>query len=147
MVRMVDISEKKDVVRLARARGRIRLKPETIRLIKENLVEKGNVLEISKIVSMTSVKNTPQLLPFCHPIEITHIDTKIRIMEDYLEVEVTVKAFAKTGVEMEALVGACMALLNIWDMVKKYEKDEFGQYPTTKIEEIVVVEKIKEDKQ
>ncbi|MEX0568434.1 MAG: cyclic pyranopterin monophosphate synthase MoaC [Candidatus Njordarchaeota archaeon] len=147
MVKMVDISNKKNVLRIARAKGKIRLKPETIRLIKENKIEKGNVFEISKVVAISSAKKTSTLLPFCHPIEITHVDADIRVLEDGIEVDVTVKSYAKTGVEMEALVSVSIALLNIWDMVKKYEKDSFGQYPTTKIEEIIVVEKIKEDTQ
>jgi len=140
---MVDISAKKDVLRIAVARGRIKLKRETILRIRDNRIEKGNVIEATKIVIMNAVKRTAQILPFCHPIEITHIDPKISISDDFVEVEVTVKSFAKTGVEMEALMGVSIGLLNIWDMVKKYEKDEVGQYPYTKISDIIVVKKQK----
>ena len=147
MVEMVDITNKKEVMRIARARGKIRLRPETIKRIRENRVEKGDVLEVSKIVAISAVKKTADLLPFCHPLEITYVGVNIEVKESYVEVEVTVKSYGKTGVEMEALVGVSAALLNIWDMVKKYEKDEKGQYPHTSIEEIIVVEKIKKEEQ
>ncbi len=140
---MVDITGKKYMVRIARARGRIRLKPETIELIRMGAIEKGDVIDATKLVVLSAVKKTPETLPFCHPIEITHIDTRIDLGEKYVEVEVVVKAYSKTGVEMEALVGVATALLNIWDMVKKYEKDQTGQYPHTRIEMIEVVEKRK----
>jgi len=140
---MVDISDKKDIIRIAKARGRIKLKPETIDRIRRGDIEKGDVITATKIAVLSAVKKTPELLPFCHPIEITHIDTSIDLRDEYVEVEVTVKSISKTGVEMEALLGICIALLNIWDMVKKYEKDERGQYLYTRIDEIVVVEKQK----
>jgi len=140
---MVDITPKEDVVRIARARGRIWLHRETIKRILDGEVEKGDVLEATKLVVMSAVKRTSYLLPFCHPIGITHVDTSISVGENYVDVEVCVKAYAKTGVEMEALLGVSIGLLNIWDMVKKYEKDHLGQYPNTKITDIVVVEKKK----
>ena len=143
MVKMVDITSKSDVVRIACAKGRIKLRPETIERIKNNDVEKGDVIDVTKVVVLSAVKKTSEMLPFCHPIQITHIDTSINLNEEYIEVEVCVKAYAKTGVEMEALMGVSMALLNIWDMVKKYEKDPEGQYPHTSIEYIKVIEKKK----
>ncbi|MCR8433364.1 MAG: cyclic pyranopterin monophosphate synthase MoaC [Candidatus Korarchaeota archaeon] len=145
MARMVDITHKKDLVRIATARGKIHLRRETIQLIKEGRVEKGDVVTITKIVAIDAVKRTSELLPFCHPIGITHVDADVRLFDDYVEVEVTVKGLAKTGVEMEALTGVSLALLNVWDMVKKYEKDETGNYPWTKISDIVVVKKVKLD--
>ncbi len=143
MARMVDITPKRYVLRVAKARGRIRLRRETIKLIKERRVEKGDVITVTKIVAMNAVKRTSELLPFCHQIEITHVDVDVRLGDDYVEVEVTVKSVARTGVEMESLVGVSMALLNVWDMVKKYEKDETGNYPWTRISDIIVVEKVK----
>jgi len=140
---MVDITPKRYVLRVAKARGRIRLRRETIKLIKERRVEKGDVITVTKIVAMNAVKRTSELLPFCHQIEITHVDVDVRLGDDYVEVEVTVKSVARTGVEMESLVGVSMALLNVWDMVKKYEKDETGNYPWTRISDIIVVEKVK----
>ncbi|MHA1616747.1 MAG: cyclic pyranopterin monophosphate synthase MoaC [Candidatus Njordarchaeales archaeon] len=142
-VKMVDITEKVESFRTATAVGRIKLRKETLRRILEGLVEKGDVFSVSKIVAISGAKKTPDLLPFCHPIPITNVSVDIRPYDHGLEVEVTVKSVAKTGVEMEALTGVTLALLNIWDMVKKYEKDEKGQYPYTVIEEIRVVKKEK----
>ena len=143
LVKMIDITPKRYVLRVAKAKGRIKLRKDTIKLIKDGKIEKGDVLTVTKIVAMEAVKKTANMLPFCHPIEITHISSDIHVGEDYVEVEVTVKSVARTGVEMEALMGVCMALLNIWDMVKKYEKDETGNYPWTRITDIQVVEKVK----
>ena len=144
-IKMVDISEKRDVVRIAIARGEIRLKRETIEKILKNEIKKGNVISASKLAAIMAVKKTPEILPLCHPIPITNVNVEIRpdLEKSIVSVEVTVKSFGKTGVEMEALVGVTTALLNIWDMTKAYEKDEKGQYPHTSIEKITVVEKIK----
>ncbi|MEM0021596.1 MAG: cyclic pyranopterin monophosphate synthase MoaC [Fervidicoccaceae archaeon] len=143
-IKMVDISGKSEVQREAVASGKIKLKRETIQLIKEGKVEKGDVLSASTLAAVLAVKKTPELLPLTHNIPITGVDVKFNFEEDGIRVHVTVRAQAKTGVEMEALAGVSAALLNIWDMVKKYEKDEEGQYPTTAIEEIKVVRKVKE---
>ena len=141
---MIDITGKEVVYREAVAEGVIRLKPETIKRIREGRVEKGDVLTVSRIAAINAVKKTPDLLPLCHNIPITHVNVEYEfIAEDKLKVRVVVKSTAKTGVEMEALTGASIALLNIWDMVKKYEKDEKGQYPDTWIEYVRVVKKIK----
>lgn len=145
-VRMVDISGKSESVRVARAEGVIRLSPSTVRLIAEGRVEKGDVFTVSKVAAISAVKRTPEILPLCHNIPITHVDVTFEIVgEDRIRVETTVRTVAKTGVEMEALVGTSVALLTIWDMVKKYEKDESGQYPHTRIEYVRVVEKVKEE--
>lgn len=141
---MVDVGGKSEIYREATASGRIKLKKETIAMIKEGKVEKGDVFSASTLAAIMAVKKTPEFLPLTHNIPITNVDVKYELGEDYVEVYVTVKAFARTGVEMEALLGVSAALLNIWDMVKKYEKDEMGQYPSTKIEEIKVVRKVKE---
>ena len=142
---MVDVSSKDVVYREAVAEGVIRLKRETIELIRKGLIEKGDVFTVTTIASIQAVKKTSELLPFCHNIPLTHIGVDYRFLdEERILVRVTVKAYARTGVEMEALVGVATALLNIWDMVKKYEKDEYGQYPGTRIEYIRVVSKVKE---
>ncbi|OYT40236.1 MAG: cyclic pyranopterin monophosphate synthase MoaC [Desulfurococcales archaeon ex4484_58] len=142
---MVDVTGKEMVYREAVAEGVIKLKPETIDLIKKGLIEKGDVFTVSKITAIQAVKKTSEILPLCHNIPITHVDVSFNYIGlDKIKVLVKVKTTAKTGVEMEALTGVSVALLNIWDMVKKYEKDEKGQYPDTKIEYIRVVSKIKE---
>ncbi len=140
---MVDISKKKDIVRIAKAVGRIKLKRETIDRIKEGRVEKGDVFSVSKIAAILAAKKTSELIPLCHNINLTNVDVSFEIKDTYIEVETTVKSVSKTGVEMEALVSCCIALLTIWDMVKKYEKDSQGQYPDTSIEKVIVKEKIK----
>jgi len=143
---MIDISEKKDVQREAVAEGIIRVKPETFKRIIEGRVEKGDVLTVSRIVAINAVKKTPELLPLCHNIPIMHVDVKYEFIEpDKVKVTVMVKSIGKTGVEMEALTGVTLALLNIWDMVKKYEKDDKGNYPDTWIEYIRVVSKRKSE--
>ncbi|MEM0066563.1 MAG: cyclic pyranopterin monophosphate synthase MoaC [Sulfolobales archaeon] len=144
-VKMVDIGAKSDVVRVARAEGLIKLSPSTVKLVVEGRVEKGDVFTVSKIAAISAVKKTPDILPLCHNVPITYVDVRFEVVgEDRIKVETVVKAVAKTGVEMEALVGTSVALLTIWDMVKKYEKDESGQYPHTRIEYVRVVEKVKE---
>ncbi|MET1160667.1 MAG: cyclic pyranopterin monophosphate synthase MoaC [Thermoprotei archaeon] len=141
---MVDITGKEEVYREAVAEGIIRLKPETIERIRSGRVEKGDVLTVSRIAAIQAVKKTPEILPLCHNIPVTHVDVEYEFVDkNRLLVRVRVKTTAKTGVEMEALTGVSAALLNIWDMVKKYEKDEQGQYPDTWIEYIRVVSKIK----
>ncbi|MEM0025680.1 MAG: cyclic pyranopterin monophosphate synthase MoaC [Zestosphaera sp.] len=141
---MVDISSKPDVFREAVAEGFIKLKKETVRLIREGLIEKGDVLAVSSVAALLAVKKTPELLPLTHNIPITHVSTSYEVLDDGVKVTVAVRTTAKTGAEMEALAGVTLALLNIWDMVKKYEKDEGGQYPETMISNVRVVRKTKE---
>jgi cyclic pyranopterin phosphate synthase len=143
MAKMVDVTGKDEVYREATATGFIKLKPETVKRIREGGVEKGDVLTVSTIAAINAVKSVPHLLPLTHNIPITSVDVEFTLVEDGVRVHVKVKTTAKTGVEMEALMGVLVALLNIWDMVKKYEKDERGQYPHTVISDVRVVEKIK----
>ncbi len=141
---MVDITQKMDVLRIARAKGTIVLKSETTEAIKNGEIKKGNVEETAKIAGTMAVKSTPAIIPYCHPIPIESVDFKFHVHGNRIDVECEVKAHYKTGVEMEALTGVSVALLTIWDMVKYLEKDENGQYPMTQIKDIEVVEKIKE---
>lgn len=143
--RMVDISNKPQSLREAVAEGKIRLKRSTIELIKKGLVEKGDVRTVTEIVGLLAAKRTPLLLPLCHPIPITNvsIDMKIDENESCIVITARVKTIAQTGVEMEALTATVLALLNIWDMVKKYEKDERGEYPSTLIYDVRVISKKK----
>lgn len=141
--RMVDVSEKADVPRLARARGEIVLTEETIKLIKTGNVEKGNVLATARIAAILAVKKTPETIPMCHQIPITGIDVDFEIEDKIISAVVEVRTVGKTGVEMEALTGVSTALLTIWDMVKSAEKDESGNYPNTSIRNIRVLEKHK----
>lgn len=143
-VRMVDVSSKDVVFREAVAEGYIKLRRETVELIKEGKVEKGDVFTIAKIAAIQAVKKVPELIPLCHNIPVTFVDVKFQVVDDEkVRVEAVVRAYAKTGVEMEALTAVAIALLNIWDLVKKYEKDPYGQYPWTYIEGIRVLTKVK----
>ena len=144
--RMVDVTSKNDVLRIATAEGYIHLKKETVRAIQENRVGKGNVLNTAVIAGTMAVKRTSDLIPMCHPLQITGIEIDFEIFQDRIKATCQVKYTGKTGVEMEALVGVSVALLTVWDMVKSMEKDEKGQYPFTKITDIRVVEKVKREK-
>jgi cyclic pyranopterin phosphate synthase len=142
---MVDVSAKPEVFREATATGTIKLKAETIRLIREGKIEKGDPFYTAKIAGILAAKRTSTLIPLCHPLPLTNVEIKIKILENSkVQVSSTVKTRAQTGVEMEALVATAVGLLTIWDMVKQYEKDELGQYPFTAIEDIRVVRKVKE---
>jgi len=141
---MIDITEKDSILRIATASGKIYLKKETIGRIKNKNVKKGDVFTIAKISAINAVKKVPDLIPLCHPIPISNIDINFNYEGDnIIKVTCTVKSISKTGVEMEALMGVNIALLNIWDVVKMYEKDFDGQYPLTAITEVKVDEKIK----
>jgi cyclic pyranopterin phosphate synthase len=142
---MVDITAKPEVFREATAKGEIKLRKKTVRLIKEGKVEKGDPLYAAKIAGVLAAKKTSSLIPLCHPIPLTNVEVDVRIVDDAtVEAESTVKTRAQTGVEMEALVAAATALLTVWDMTKKYEKDADGQYPYTAIQGIRVMRKVKE---
>jgi cyclic pyranopterin phosphate synthase len=140
---MVDISAKDVVSRSATAEGDINLLETTIEAIKTHKIKKGDVFEAAKLAAVNGVKQTPMLIPLCHPIPITGVDVNFDFLDNGLKVTCKVKADYKTGVEMEALTGVNCALLTIWDMVKYLEKDEAGQYPTTRIHDIRVVKKEK----
>ncbi|MGQ9531001.1 MAG: cyclic pyranopterin monophosphate synthase MoaC [Candidatus Bathycorpusculaceae bacterium] len=141
---MVDVSAKPEVFREATATGSIRLKAETLRLIKEGKIAKGDPFYAAKIAGILAAKNTSFLIPLCHLLPLTNVEIEIKILKgSKVQVSSTVKTKAQTGVEMEALVATAVSLLTIWDMVKQYEKDVFGQYPFTAIEDIRVMRKIK----
>lgn len=142
-VHMVEVSDKPVVKRTAIAQGKIYLQNETIELIEKEEIKKGNVLTTAQIAAISAVKSTHHLIPLCHSLKITGVDVKFNVSQMDIEVEVSVTSLGKTGVEMEALTGASVALLTIWDMVKSVEKDPDGQYPSTKISNIIVVKKEK----
>ncbi|MFQ5819023.1 MAG: cyclic pyranopterin monophosphate synthase MoaC [Candidatus Heimdallarchaeota archaeon] len=145
MVKMVDISQKPPLLRMASAMGEIKLKQETLAKIREGQVKKGDPFTIAGIAATNAVKKTPDLIPLCHQVPITDVKTEFVCKEDRVEASVAVKSVGQTGVEMEALIGVSIALATIWDMVKYLEKDEVGQYPTTSISQIRVLQKIKAD--
>ncbi len=144
-VRQADIAKKPVIFRKATASGKIHLKPSTIELIKSGELEKGDALAISKTMAVLAAKQTPDMLALCHPLRIERVEVEEKLLKDGIEVSVTVSAHEKTGVEMEALTAVTVALLNIWDVTKAYEKDAEGQYPSTRIDEIRVLKKVKVD--
>jgi cyclic pyranopterin phosphate synthase len=142
---MVDISDKPETLREAVARGTIKLKTETVRLIKEGKVAKGDPLQAARIAGILAAKKTSALIPLCHPLPLTRVEIEPEILdESTVQVTSTVKTKAQTGVEMESLMAVTVSLLTIWDMVKQYEKDKKGQYPVTAIENVRVLKKVKE---
>jgi len=142
---MVDVSRKPEVFRQATARGTIRLKAETVQRIARGKIEKGDVFSLARTAGILAAKKTSEIIPLCHPLPLTNIQIEIEAVDDSnVAVEATVKAHAKTGVEMEALAAVSAALLTIWDMAKQYEKDSEGQYPTTAISDIKVLRKVKQ---
>lgn len=140
---MVDITDKPPVHRTATATGQIMLKESTLEAIRMDRVKKGDVITTARLAAIMAVKDTPRLIPLCHPVPITGLDVDFEIKSGAVRVTVTVTSVGRTGVEMEALAGVSVALLNIWDMVKYMEKDETGNYPSTSLEGIEVVEKRK----
>ena len=141
---MVEITEKPQVARRAVASGVIRLKESTLDAIRNGEVKKGDVLAVARVGAIQAVKETPRQIPMCHPIPITGVEVEFVLLPDAVRATVAVTSVGRTGVEMEALAGAASALLNVWDMVKYLEKDGTGNYPSTAIEEIRVVEKRKD---
>ncbi len=142
---MVDVSAKAEVSREATAVGTIKLKPETIQLIKDGKIMKGEPLYTAKIAGILAAKKTSELIPLCHPLPLTNVEVETKILDtNTIEVTARVKTRAQTGVEMEALTAVSIALLTIWDMTKQYEKDANGQYPITTVEKVHVVKKIKQ---
>jgi cyclic pyranopterin phosphate synthase len=142
---MVDVSGKGEIFREATAAGTIKLKVETINLIKAGKIAKGDPLYTAKIAGVLAAKRTSSLIPLCHPLPLANVQVDVKILDEgTVEVSATVKAKAQTGVEMEALTAVSMGLLTVWDMTKQYEKDAAGQYPSTTIENIHVVRKFKQ---
>ncbi|MGV8127203.1 MAG: cyclic pyranopterin monophosphate synthase MoaC [Methanothrix sp.] len=140
---MVDITEKPPVFRRAKASGSIRLQETTVEAIKSGQVKKGDVLATARLAAILAAKDTPRLIPMCHPIPLIGLEVSFQFQPGRVEASVTVTSVGRTGVEMEALVAVSAALLNVWDMVKYLEKDESGNYPDTAIEEIRVIKKEK----
>jgi cyclic pyranopterin phosphate synthase len=144
---IVDIGDKPIIDRKATATGLLILSKMTQQMIKDCKIGKGDVREASTIAAILAVKETPRLIPHCHPIPISGCDVEWDLSAAGLRCTVSVMATWKTGVEMEALAGVSAALLCAWDMVKPYEKDSEGQYPETRIADIRVLEKKKSKSQ
>ena len=121
-LQMVDVGAKDQTARLARVRGEIRMAPETVQLIADNKVEKGSVFEAARLAGIMAAKRTGDLIPLCHPLNLTSVALDFVVGEDRIEVEAETKINDRTGVEMEALVAASTALLTIYDMCKGVDR-------------------------
>jgi cyclic pyranopterin phosphate synthase len=121
--RMVDIGDKPIQLRTAVAKGFIRLQPETIRLVRENEIKKGDVLTVAEIAGIQAAKQTPGLIPLCHPLQLTKIKVKCILTDTGVEVTSEAKCTGQTGVEMEALTAVSVALLTVYDMCKVVDKN------------------------
>jgi len=120
---MVDVSAKADTARVARARARIVMKPETLALIREGRAGKGDVLGVARVAGIMAAKRTHELIPLCHPLLISKVAVEFDIQPpDAIEVEAMVSLTGRTGVEMEALTAASIAALTIYDMVKAVDR-------------------------
>jgi cyclic pyranopterin phosphate synthase len=123
-IRMVDVGDKPDTERVAVARGEVHMRPETLRLIVENGLPKGDVLTTAQIAGVMAAKQTPHLIPLCHPLLLTKIDVGFEVDASAARIVImaTVHTHGKTGVEMEALTAVSVAALTIYDMAKAVEK-------------------------
>lgn len=119
---MVDVGHKPVQLRIAQASGFIRLQEETLALIRENQIKKGDVLTVAEIAGIQAAKRTSDLIPLCHPLQLTKVEVKSSIEKSGVKVESLVKCTGQTGVEMEALTGVNVALLTIYDMCKAVDK-------------------------
>ncbi len=142
---MVDVTEKPVVRRQAIASGRILLSSSTVEKIRRGKIRKGDPLQVAEVAGMNGAKQAYLLIPHCHQIPLDTVGLSFEIRDESVEVRCHVRAQARTGVEMEALVGVSLALNTIWDMLKYLEKDTDGQYPGTKIADIRVEMKEKEE--
>ena len=123
-VSMIDVGGKPDTERIAVAKGEVTMRPETLRLIAEKGVSKGDVLAVAQVAGIMAAKHTPELIPLCHPLLLTKVGVEFRIDEEASRIEITatVRTRGKTGVEMEALTAVSAAGLTIYDMAKAVEK-------------------------
>jgi cyclic pyranopterin phosphate synthase len=124
-VRMVDVTEKQPTARTAVAGGMVLMKPETLKLISDQKVKKGNVLETARIAGIMAAKKTSELIPMCHPLNLTHVQVDFDLDEtqNCIGIEASARTIDQTGVEMEALTAVSAAALTIYDMCKSYDRE------------------------
>ena len=120
---MVDVGHKPQQIRVAKASGFIELQPETIQLIRDNLIKKGDVITIAEIAGIQAAKETSRLIPLCHTLQLTKVDVKAVVTETGVQVNSMAKCTGQTGVEMEALTAVNVALLTVYDMCKAVDKN------------------------
>ena len=133
---MVNVGAKPVLQRRAVAVARLVCQPATIRALRARALPKGDVLAVANVAGIQAVKRTADLIPLCHPLQIEHVEIRFTLRSDGIDITCTVRISARTGVEMEALVGASVAALTLYDMCKAVDK-------TMRIEGIRVLEKVK----
>jgi len=136
---MVDVGHKPSQKRLATAEGFIRLGEETVKLMRENQLRKGDVLTVAEIAGIQATKRTSELIPLCHQVQLNKVEVVCSVQEDGVAVTCTASCTGQTGVEMEALTGVQIALLTIYDMCKAVDK-------TMVIENVKLISKTKSDR-
>jgi cyclic pyranopterin phosphate synthase len=135
---MVDVSDKPRVRRTARATGSVILRPQTVALVRQNLVEKGDVLAVARVAGIAAAKRTAELVPLCHNIRIDQVTVDFALAESRIDVEARAICTESTGIEMEALTAVAVAALTIYDMCKAVESE-------IRITDIHLAEKTKGD--
>jgi cyclic pyranopterin phosphate synthase len=135
--RMVDVGEKAVVRRTATAGGSVRMSPETVGLLRERALPKGDALNTARIAGVLAAKKTPELIPLCHGLNLTHVDVEFEVTEDAVEIVAIARASDRTGVEMEALTAVSVAALTIYDMCKAVDKNMV-------VDEVRLLEKTRE---
>ena len=132
--RMVDVGDKRATRRQARARGRVRLKPATIRMISQGGLPKGDALAAARLAGIMAAKKTPELIPLCHPLPLSAVQIELSLGKEAVTIEALVSTTARTGVEMEALCAVSVAALTLYDMVKAVDREAV-------IEQVLLLEK------
>ena len=121
--RMVDVSEKAPTLRAAAAAGRVKMLPSTVEAIRTGGAPKGDVLAVAQVAGIMAAKRTCELIPMCHPLQLTGVDVRFELTEDTVEIRAEVRCKGETGVEMEALTAVSAAALTVYDMCKALQKD------------------------
>ena len=120
--RMVDVGQKRATRRTARASATVKMKPETLQLVVDKKIQKGDVFEVARLAGIMAAKQTHNLIPLCHPLPLENVKVDVRAAENSIEIISEARVTAKTGVEMEALTAASVAALTIYDMCKSADK-------------------------
>ncbi len=119
---MVNVGAKDPMTRTARAAGKIRLAPDTLRLVEQGLLKKGDALAVARVAGILAAKKTADLIPLCHPLGLDHVNVDLRLVADGIEIESQAQCRGRTGVEMEALTAVAVAALTLYDMCKAVDK-------------------------
>jgi len=120
--RMVDVGEKVETARVAIASGRVRMQPETLAMLVEGRAPKGDVMAVARVAGIGAAKRTPELIPLCHPVRTTGAEVAFDVEKDGVRIVATVRAFDRTGVEMEAMTAVSVAALALYDMLKAVDR-------------------------